>query len=526
MENKKYVIGIDIGSSNVVMAVGHRNENGEITVLGVDVQEVEDSVKDGDIINYIELGKAIAKAKSALESELGLRLNSAYVGVSGRSVYCVRYEDYVEINTKTGCVTDAEMRELNARIDMVVPAGGDKIIQRIPLRYSIDNHQDVQNPLGAFGSKLSATYLLVMMGAHLEDRVNRALHRAEIRANGLCVSPTLLPELLLTPYEKEEGVVIVDIGSDLTDISVVRENKLWYFSSLPIGASSINNDLHDFLKISKKEINPLKHKYGSAIASCVPDNTSISVKTAGHAKKQILQRNIAEIAEERLKDIAQFVMRELRVAKFSTKVPCGVVLTGGSAYLDNIDKLFARELNMEVRLGDMLNGLDDDSQQSVSAYPQSVVMGLLLYGAKHNACEAIPGPIDYTVVNDIPHETGFSTGGTVNNAPTTFDLPTDAPAEVEPTNTDLAANNTVVAPQEENTTVESHVAEPELDKSEDEEPKKSTDKDDESNGSDTKDRNDDDDEVVDDDDENDGKGWWNKLKTWIDDRFEQKNEYI
>ena len=390
MENRDYIIGIDIGSSSVAMAVGVRNEGGEITVLGVDLQPIEDCVKDGDILNYIELGNAIGRAKSALESELGIRLNSAYVGISGRSVYCVRYEDYVEISERNGCVTENELRELNARIEMVVSGGGDEIIERIPLRYTIDDNQSVRNPLGAFGRKLSATYLFVLAGKHLIDRVNRALYRADIKSCGLCVNPTILPELLLTPDEMETGVAIVDIGSDLTDISIVREGKLWYFSSLPIGASSINNDLHDFLKISKKDIDSLKRKFGSAMASGVPDNTTVPVKMAGHAKKQILQRNIAEIAEERLKDIARFIMRELKGAKFVSKIPCGVVLTGGSAYLSNIDQLFARELDMEVRLGTMLNGLDDESQEKVLALPQSVVMGLLLYGAKHNACEIVP----------------------------------------------------------------------------------------------------------------------------------------
>lgn len=403
MDNRDYIIGIDIGSSSVAMAVGVRNEGGEITVLGVDIQPIEDCVKDGDILNYIELGNAIAKAKTALESELGVRLNSAYVGISGRSVYCVRYEDYVEINEKTGYVTESELRELNARIEMVVPGGGDEIIDRIPLRYTIDDNQNMRNPLGAFGRKLSATYLFVLAGKHQIDRVNRALYRAEIKSCGLCVNPTLLPELLLTPDEMEAGVAIVDIGSDLTDISVVREGKLWYFSSLPIGASSINNDLLDFLKISKKDIDSLKRKFGSAMASGVPDNTTVPVKMAGHAKKQILQRNIAEIAEERLKDIARFVMRELKGAKFASKIPCGVVLTGGSAYLSNIDQLFARELEMEVRFGSMLNGLDDESQQRVLALPQSVVMGLLLYGAKHKACEIAP-ELPKTLVAEEPRK--------------------------------------------------------------------------------------------------------------------------
>ena len=52
MDNREYIIGIDIGSSSVVMAAGVRNEGGDISILGVEVQEVEDCVKDGDIIVY------------------------------------------------------------------------------------------------------------------------------------------------------------------------------------------------------------------------------------------------------------------------------------------------------------------------------------------------------------------------------------------------------------------------------------------------------------------------------------------
>ena len=390
MENKDYIIGIDIGSSNVVMAAGVRNSAGEISVLGVEVQQVEGCVKNGDIVNYIELGNAIAKAKTALEQDLGLRLNSSYVAVSGKSVYCVRYEDYVEINNQTGCVTENELRELHSRIEMVVSGGGDEIIERTPLRYCIDDRQEVKNPLGTYGRKLSATYLFVLVSRQQIDMVNRALYRADIKACGLCVSPTLLPSLLLSEAEREEGAVIVDIGGDLTDISVVYNQKLWYFSSLPIGASSINNDMRDFLRIPAKDIDQLKRRYGSAIADGVPENVTVPVKTASQAKKQILQRNIAEIIEERLKDIAGFVARELKAAKFVNRISCGVVLTGGSAYLANIEELFARELKMDVKLGRVLNGLDDDSQQQVSAFPQAVAMGLLLYGAQHNVCETVP----------------------------------------------------------------------------------------------------------------------------------------
>lgn len=390
MEKKDYIIGVDIGSSNVVMAVGARNEDGEVSILGVEIQPVTDCVKDGDITNYLELGKAIKTAKSALEKELNCSLQSAYASFSGKSVYCVRYEDYVDINESVGYVTDNELRELNARIQMAVPGGGDDIVDRILLRYRIDDRQDVKNPIGAFGRKLSVTYLFVMAAKHQIDRVNKAMHYAEIKVCGLCVNPTLLPQVLLSDAEREEGVVIVDIGADLTDISIVRGGKLWYFSSLPIGASAINNDLYEFLKIPRKEIEMLKRKHGAAIAEEVESDKSVPVKMAGHAKKQILLRNIAEISEERMRDIARFVLREIKATMFLTKVPCGVVLTGGSVFLENIHRLFAEELQMEVRYGKMLNGIDVESQQKGSSFLQASVVGLLLYGAEHRVCEATP----------------------------------------------------------------------------------------------------------------------------------------
>ena len=168
----------------------------------------------------------------------------------------------------------------------------------------------------------------------------------------------------------------------------MREGKLSYFSSLPIGASSIDRDLYEHLQVPRKDVERYKHRHGRAIAACVPEDTAFTVQTAGHAKRNVLQRNVAVITEERLKDIISFVAREVKGAQYSNKIHCGVVLTGGSAYLNDIDELFARELNMEVRLGGTFSGIDDDSQEKVS-FPEAAGVGLLNYGAKHKPCNVV-----------------------------------------------------------------------------------------------------------------------------------------
>ena len=196
-----------------------------------------------------------------------------------------------------------------------------------------------------------------------------------------------------------------------------------------------------------------------------------------------------------MKDIAGFVMRELKAAKFSTKLPCGVVLTGGSAYLSGIEDLFARELQMEVRLGRMLNGLDDESQQSISAFPQSAVVGLLLYGAKHNACETSPEmlrpiPANNPVTTPIPEIATKEKTDIFTNVPPVVVPPIEKVEVEEP----KEENNHEETPQPEDTVVE---PKEEQDEPKSEEKPKMKEK---------------------------KSGWMDKFRNWVDDMF--TDEYI
>ena len=386
-ENKDYVIGIDIGSSSVVMSVGEKLSDGKLKIVGLEVVPVgESTVKEGTIRNFLELGEAIAKAKSATEEYLGRRLNSAYVGVSGKDTYCVRYEDHVFVKDKDGCISNEDVKALNDRIDKVPTGNNDEIVARMPLRYRIDDRQYVKNPVGTFGQKLSATYLLVLINRQQIELVKRAMHRAEMSLSGLCITPTTLPDVLLDKSEKDDGIAIVDIGADLTDIVVMNDGRMCHFVSLPIGASTIDSDLREFVCAPKDKVEFIKKRCVSVIAEEVSCELTTAVQIAGRGKKQILQRNIAEIVEERLKDIASLVGKALKEAKVSTKIPCGIILTGASAYLSDIEKLFARELQMEVRLAENIFGLDEESKSRITPFASAAAVGIALYGAKHAAC--------------------------------------------------------------------------------------------------------------------------------------------
>ena len=179
-----------------------------------------------------------------------------------------------------------------------------------------------------------------------------------------------------------------------------------------------------------------------------------------------------------------------------------------------MEQLFARELQMEVRLGTTLNGLDYESQGLVSAYPQSVVVALLLYGAEHNACTTsskVTLPMDKPnrVEREKVEEERAPSGVDIFSAPQPLveevkpqptKLVEETPVEESEMPTEELHEEPVVAPVDEK--VEESAADvehkeekkPELKQSEKREEKKSK--------------------------------WTDRFRNWLDDMFTNDNDYL
>ena len=392
MEKKNYIAGVDIGSSNVVMVVGTRNSDDTLSIAGIESESAEGGVVSGRIENIRSVGDALRAAKNSIESDLGIRINEAYAGISGDFVRCAIYTDHVFIKEPTRCITKEDVAALHDRMRNVLAPDGEEILERIPQNYVVDDGSECDDPVGAFGRKLSSTFLFVLCNREQIERVRMSFHNAGMRLAGLCVNPAVLPDVLLSDLEREEGAAVVDIGGGTTDVSIVRGGKLRYFASIPIGASTIDADLHAF-GIVRSHAEKIKKKYGSALSDKVPENAVVSMQMQGATKRDFLQINIVKVIEARLKDIAELVAKEINGAKFSKKIPCGIVLSGGSALLGDIAELFRRETHCDsVRLGPPLNGIDEESKEKIGTYSHSTAVAVLRFGASHGVYDVVEAP--------------------------------------------------------------------------------------------------------------------------------------
>lgn len=385
MDKKSYIVAVDVGSSEVVVAVGSLAEGGVINIECV-VAEPTEGVTAGLVDNNQMVASALIRAREAAEQKAGIAITDAYVSISGKFVRCARYTDHVFVEDVENCISKRDVNALRERMENVKAADGEVIMDFFPINYKSDMGIEMKNPEGSYSKQLTSTYNFILCERSAKDRFRRVFLDAGIKIRGMYASAAVVAESVINSDEMQEGVAVVDIGSGVTDVAIYYGGVLNYIASIPIGGSAVNSDIRHFNGyIPAKTVENLKKRYGSAVVSLTPDEL-IQVRKGSRAIKPIPRLNLAAVIEARMTDIAEYVWNEIREAGFAKKLSAGIVLTGGVADLKNVADLFNRVTGQETRVACAEIGVSTESLEKVSSPNFTLAVSMLLQGAKVGAC--------------------------------------------------------------------------------------------------------------------------------------------
>ncbi|WP_439557491.1 cell division protein FtsA, partial [Dyadobacter sp.] len=188
---------------------------------------------------------------------------------------------------------------------------------------------------------------------------------------------------VLTDNEIKAGIALVDIGDHTTDLVIYQDRIIRHIATFPVGGRHITNDLAVGCGIQYENAEQLKKQYGAAISADIPLNIEILINyLSGRQPKPVLKKNVALIIEARLKEIAAMVYAEIMKSGYLDKLIGGIVLTGGSANIDEIELLFEKVTDMSVRVGYPENLERTAKADAVSNSTFSTAIGLAWAGIR------------------------------------------------------------------------------------------------------------------------------------------------
>jgi len=381
---KRAKIGaIDVGTTKVCTIMGDIDSEGALRVLGVGIAPSQ-GMQKGTVVNADEAKASIAESIRKAESVSGYKLESAYVGVTGRHINSVNNRGVIAITRGDQLVRPADLRRVLQVARNVKVPNEQKVLHIIPRTYTVDGQEGVKNPVGMHGFRLDVEAHIITAAVASVQNLTKCIRSVGIEIDDLVMEPLASAEACLSEEERQNGVMLADIGGGTTDIAVLKDNTIYHTAVIPVAGTTLTRDIQVGLGISYELAEEMKKKYGDVtpVDRSARDDGDRNLSEDGHA---ISYRDLSEIIRTRVDELMRLLVLELPHADIPKIIPSGIVLTGGAANLPGIAELAQEVTRMPVRVGVpvSLYGVADSLRDP--AYSTSV--GLLLWKMKNKGTQ-------------------------------------------------------------------------------------------------------------------------------------------
>jgi len=194
--------------------------------------------------------------------------------------------------------------------------------------------------------------------------VVEAAVRAGARAAYVIKEPILAALGAGIPIQEPTGYMIVDIGGGTTDVAVISLGGIVASTSVKVAGNKIDQAISDYVKktynlaVGERTSEDIKIAIGSAVP--VEKNESYTIKgrdllTGLPRQATVTTNEIVKAIDYELRDMIKAiksVLQETPPELAADIIDKGIVMTGGSSLLKNIDELVYRSTGVKARVAD------------------------------------------------------------------------------------------------------------------------------------------------------------------------------
>jgi cell division protein FtsA len=380
---ENFLVACDIGTSKICVLIGEENANGSLDVIGKGAASNRGTRK-GNIVNVDATIEAIKRAAEEAEIMGGVQIARAWVGISGSNVRSFNSRGVVAVAGKDRQIGPEDVaRVIDAARGVQIPQDHE-VIHVVAREFAVDGQDGVGDPVGMVGSRLEADVHVVTAPVAVTQNIVTCTNKAGVEVVQLVLEQFAAAEAVLTPDEKELGILSVDIGGGTTEIAVYRKGSIAHTAVIPIGGDHFTNDLAVVLRAPITDAERIKKKFGSALRASVGEDEMVEVPmVGGRAPKLCPRTTLSDILQPRAEELLSLIREDLERLGLEKEIRSGVVLTGGGAELEGLVEVAEGIFEGPVRVGipSGVGGLVD----VVSRPEWATATGLLLYGHRHKS---------------------------------------------------------------------------------------------------------------------------------------------
>jgi cell division protein FtsA len=371
-EYKDLVVGLDIGTSKVMVVVGEVLPGGELKLAGLGVA-ASNGLKRGVVVNIDATVQSIQQALKEAELMADCKISRVYTGITGSHIRGMNSSGMVAVKDKE--VSQHDVARVIETAKAINISTDQRLLLVEPQEFVIDG-QDVREPIGMSGIRLEAKVHIVTGAQSAAENIVKCVRRCGLEVDQLMLNPLASSLAVLSQDEQELGVALVDIGAGTTDVAIFTGGAIRHTAVVPIAGDLITRDIAMALRTPTKDAEDIKVESGCAKQLLTDPETQVEVPSLGDRGPRMLSRQaLAGVIEPRVEEIYTLVQQVIRDSGYEEMLSSGVVITGGSAVMAGMVELGEDIFLKPVRRGipRYSSGLSDMVAQPRAA----TVMGLM-----------------------------------------------------------------------------------------------------------------------------------------------------
>ena len=235
------------------------------------------------------------------------------------------------------------------------------LIHSFTLGFILDGKDVVSNPLGMHARKFETFKLKVIINSDISKSLKNLLDNIGFNCPLSIVSNTLAKSLILVDDEnKDFGCYYLNVGKDVSELSIIHKNKVIYMDAIPVGQQNFINDIALTLNINEKDSKILVEKFGTITPELIKDKETINITTKTGQEERISNKKIGAIMRERARELLNISKKYFEDNTNSNLSINRLVISGPGTNYDGFESLSKYIFQFFVYSNNQENLVSDD----------------------------------------------------------------------------------------------------------------------------------------------------------------------
>ena len=369
MADNRVIVGLDIGTSVIRVAVGEVTDEGDVRITATSSRKSA-GLRNGVIVNIEEAKDAVRDAIEAAETSGGVIVNSVIASIGGAQIESENARGVVPIRpvgktNRCEVTRDDYEKVLEIATAINYPADREKI-HVIPQDFLVDGVGFIKDPINRLGNKLEAMVHIITASKTTIQNIKTCMTRSGYDLDGVMLKTLAETQAVCHDDEIELGSIIIDLGAGTTDVIVLLNGAPVSTASVQVGGNLVTNDIALVTGIPVAAAERIKIESGCCWLDGIDEDDDVILPGVGGRDATAIGRaDLCQIIQARMEQIFKMVKQAVikNTSDQIKQLSGNIILVGGGARMEGVIELAQAVFKTSsVRIGipESLGGIEEE----------------------------------------------------------------------------------------------------------------------------------------------------------------------